>query len=118
MVKAIGSLAEKRPEHGTEVKGLLVSKDFSYTLLDPKDLRDFTGLGTSTVKQKQSVAIGVDWAVVRWHLEGMYGEVEGDDVLTVSCAERRELISDYERGDCDANLTHVGGTGVGIEHVQ
>lgn len=76
MVKAIGSLAETWPENGKTVKGLLVSKDFSYTLLDPKDLRDFTGLGTSTVSQKQSIALGVDWAVVRWYLEGMYGEVE------------------------------------------
>lgn len=88
-VKAIGSLAEERPEHGMNVKGMLVSKDFSYTLLDPKDLRDFTGLGTSTIIQKQTVPIGVDWSVVRWYMEGMYGEVidgrEGDkESLTVS----------------------------------
>ncbi|WVO24120.1 endoribonuclease YSH1 [Cryptococcus decagattii] len=76
MVKAIGSLASTRPEHGTSVKGLLVSKDFSYTLLSPADLHDFTGLSTSTIIQKQGVAISVDWAVVRWYLEGMYGEVE------------------------------------------
>ncbi|RSH94523.1 endoribonuclease ysh1 [Saitozyma podzolica] len=75
-VKAIGSLAASRPVHGAPVKGLLVSKDFSYTLLDPKDLRDFTGLSTSTIEQKMSIPIGVDWSVVRWHLEGMYGEVE------------------------------------------
>jgi hypothetical protein len=66
--------------HGTNVKGLLVSKDFSYTLLDPKDLYDFTGLSTSTIIQQQTVSIGVDWSVIRWHLEGMYGEVdEGAD---------------------------------------
>ncbi|ORY23435.1 Endoribonuclease YSH1 [Naematelia encephala] len=76
VVKAIGSLAVSRPEHGTAVKGLLVSKDFSYTLIDPKDLQDFTGLSTSTVVQKQSIPISVDWSVIRWHLEGMYGEVE------------------------------------------
>ena len=90
MVKAIGSLAEARPEHGAPVKGLLISKDFSYTLLDPKDLRDFTGLSTSTIQQKQTIPISVDWSVVRWHLEGMYGEVEesqdaqGRDAFTVS----------------------------------
>ena len=89
--QAIGSLAETRPEQGTPVKGLLISKDFSYTLLDPKDLRDFTGLSTSTIVQKQSIPIGVDWGVVRWYLEGMYGEVEdgvdeqGRETLTVSC---------------------------------
>ncbi|OCF74850.1 endoribonuclease YSH1 [Kwoniella mangroviensis CBS 8886] len=76
VVKAIGSLAANRPVHGTPLKGLLVSKDFSYTLLDPKDLKDFTGLSTSTLVQKQSIPIGVDWSVIRWHLEGMYGEVE------------------------------------------
>ncbi|KAK4684726.1 cleavage and polyadenylation specificity factor subunit 3, partial [Tremellales sp. Uapishka_1] len=76
MVKAIGSLAAERPEHGASVKGLLVSKDFSYTLLDPKDLKDFTGLSTTTVLQKMSLGIAVDWSVVRWHLEGMFGEVD------------------------------------------
>jgi cleavage and polyadenylation specificity factor subunit 3 len=39
-------------------------------------LRDFTGLSTSTITQKQTIPIGVDWSVIRWHLEGMYGEVE------------------------------------------
>ncbi|WWC60144.1 endoribonuclease YSH1 [Kwoniella dejecticola CBS 10117] len=76
VVKAIGSLAADRPVHGTPLKGLLVSKDFSYTLLDPKDLKDFTGLSTSSLVQKQAIPIGVDWSVIRWHLEGMYGEVE------------------------------------------
>ena len=89
-VQAIGSLAESRPEHGTPVKGLLVSKDFSYTLLDPKDLKDFTGLSTSVITQRQTIPIGVDWSVVRWYLEGMYGEAEegadqeGRPTLTVS----------------------------------
>ena len=89
--KAIGSLAATRPEHGTPVKGLLVSKDFSYTLLDPKDLRNFTGLPLSSIMQKQSIPIGVDWSVIRWHLEGMYGEVEegankdSQASLTVNC---------------------------------
>ncbi|OCF34686.1 endoribonuclease YSH1 [Kwoniella heveanensis BCC8398] len=78
VVKAIGSLAADRPVHGTPLKGLLVSKDFSYTLLDPRDLKDFTGLSTSTIVQKQSIPVGVGWSVIRWHLEGMYGEVEED----------------------------------------
>lgn len=55
---------------------MLISKDFSYTLLDPKDLKAFTGLSTSTIIQRQSIPISVDWSVIRWHLEGMYGEVE------------------------------------------
>lgn len=86
-------MAEAKPEHGAPLKGLLISKDFSYTLLDPKDLKDFTGLSTSTITQKQTIPIGVDWSVIRWHLEGMYGEVEegidedGRDSFTVSRAQ-------------------------------
>jgi hypothetical protein len=78
--QVIGSLASKPPQDKDPLSGLLVSKDFSYTLLDPKDLKDFTGLGTSEITQRQRVRIGVGWDVVKWHLEGMYGEVEEDVV--------------------------------------
>jgi cleavage and polyadenylation specificity factor subunit 3 len=89
-MQAIGSIAESRPEHGTPLKGLLVAKDFSYTLLDPKDLQEFTGLTTSVITQRQTIPISVDWSVVQWYLEGMYGEAEdgvdgeGRKTLTVS----------------------------------
>ena len=58
------------------LSGLLVAKDFSYTLLDPRDLRDFAGLSTCVVTQRQRVVLGVGWELVRWHLEGMYGKVD------------------------------------------
>lgn len=55
---------------------MLVAKDYSYTLLDPRDLRDFAGLTTCTVTQRQKIVLGVGWNLVKWHLEGMYGTVE------------------------------------------
>lgn len=58
------------------ISGLLVAKDYSYTLLDPRDLRDFAGLTTCVVTQRQRIALNVGWELVRWHLEGMYGRVE------------------------------------------
>ncbi|KAH0827490.1 beta-lactamase-like protein [Lanmaoa asiatica] len=76
VAKAIGTLAAKTPQEGDIVSGLLVSKDYSYTLLDPRDLRDFAGLSTTIVTQRQRVVLGVGWDLVRWHLEGMYGSVE------------------------------------------
>ena len=54
----------------------MVAKDYSYTLLDPRDLRDFAGLTTCVVTQRQKIALGVGWELVRWHLEGMYGKVD------------------------------------------
>ncbi|KAI9509414.1 mRNA 3'-end-processing protein YSH1 [Russula earlei] len=76
VAKVIGSLAAKPPQTNDVLSGLLVSKDYSYTLLDPRDLRDFAGLSTCVVTQRQKIALGVGWSLVRWHLEGMYGRVE------------------------------------------
>ncbi|KAI0066120.1 Metallo-hydrolase/oxidoreductase [Artomyces pyxidatus] len=76
VAKAIGSLAAKPPKANDVLSGLLVAKDYSYTLLDPRDLRDFAGLTTCVVTQRQKIALGVGWDLVRWHLEGMYGSVE------------------------------------------
>ncbi|KAL9934817.1 hypothetical protein V8E36_006592 [Tilletia maclaganii] len=79
--KVIGSIAMKPPQENAIVSGLLVSKDFAYTILDSNDLMEFTGLSTSTIFQRQHIAIGVNWELIRWHLEGMYGSiVEGVDV--------------------------------------
>ncbi|KAG7449534.1 Metallo-hydrolase oxidoreductase [Guyanagaster necrorhizus] len=76
VAKAIGTLADAAPQTNDVLSGLLVAKDYSYTLLDPRDLRDFAGLSTCTVTQRQKIALGVRWGLVRWHLEGMYGHVE------------------------------------------
>ncbi|KIK09790.1 hypothetical protein K443DRAFT_671113 [Laccaria amethystina LaAM-08-1] len=76
VAKAIGTLADKPPQTTDLLCGLLVAKDYSYTLLDPRDLRDFTGLSTCTVTQRQKIVVGVRWDLIRWHLEGMYGSVE------------------------------------------
>lgn len=69
-------MAANPPKANTVLSGLLVSKDYSYTLLDPRDLRDFAGLSTCSVTQRQKLVLGVGWDLVRWHLEGMYGKVE------------------------------------------
>ncbi|KAI0330167.1 mRNA 3'-end-processing protein YSH1 [Cubamyces sp. BRFM 1775] len=87
VAKAIGTLASKPPQPNDVISGLLVAKDYSYTLLDPRDLRDFAGLTTCVVTQRQKVALGVGWDLVRWHLEGMFGQIEEgvdkDGVLTM-----------------------------------
>ena len=69
-------MAVNPPKPGSVLSGLLVSKDYSYTLLDPRDLKDFAGLSTCVVTQKQKLVLGVGWELVRWHLDGMYGKVE------------------------------------------
>ena len=69
-------MAAKPLTPNAPLSGLLVAKDFSYTLLNPRDLRDFTGLNTSAVIQRMNLYLGVGLELVKWHLEGMYGRVE------------------------------------------
>lgn len=74
-----------------------MAKDYSYTLLDPRDLRDFAGLTTCAVTQRQRVVLGVGWELVRWHLEGMFGRVEEgmdkDGVPTMRVRPMRRCLS-------------------------
>ncbi|KAJ6594393.1 beta-lactamase-like protein [Mycena capillaripes] len=76
VAKTIGRLADIQPQPNDVLSGLLISKDFSYTLLHPRDLKDFAGLSTCTMTQRQKIVLGVRWQLVRWHLEGMFGRVE------------------------------------------
>ncbi|TFK74049.1 Metallo-hydrolase oxidoreductase [Pluteus cervinus] len=76
VAKAIGTLADTVPQSNDVLSGLLVAKDYSYTLLDPRDLKDFAGLSTCSVTQRQRIVLGVQWELVKWHLTGMYGGVE------------------------------------------
>lgn len=112
VAKVIGGLAAKPPQANDVLSGLLVSKDYSYTLLDPRDLRDFAGLSTCVVTQRQKITIGVGWGLVRWHLEGMYGSVEEgmdqDGILTMrvcssgvwSRRDRINLLSFVSGNEC------------------
>ncbi|KDQ27591.1 hypothetical protein PLEOSDRAFT_27952 [Pleurotus ostreatus PC15] len=126
VAKAIGTLADKTPSSGDTISGLLVAKDYSYTLLDPRDLKDFAGLSTCSVIQKQKIALGVGWELVKWHLEGMYGSVEeGSDkqgvptlrvmgVVDVKHTQEHELTIEWDSSAsndmiADSTLTLITG---------
>lgn len=82
--QALGTLALAAPTPASTLSGLLVSKDFTYTFLAPSDLREFTGLSTSVIMQRQRITVSVTWDLVRWHLQGMYGKIqEGVDAESV-----------------------------------
>lgn len=108
IARAIGSLAEKEPEPGTILSGLLVSKDSTYTLLAPSDLREYTGLSTSTITERQHLAINVGWDLVKWHLEGMYGQiVEGLDQEDVSTIRVRHRSGPLHQERTDEQFTRA-----------
>ncbi|KDR80406.1 hypothetical protein GALMADRAFT_242826 [Galerina marginata CBS 339.88] len=76
IAKVVGTLGTNPPQTSGVISGLLVSNGHSYTLVNSGDLRDFTGLPTSTVTQRQKMVLDVGWSLVKWHLEGMYGTVQ------------------------------------------
>ncbi|KAH7888850.1 beta-lactamase-like protein [Phlebopus sp. FC_14] len=76
VAKMIGTLATKLPEEGDIISGLLISKNNAYSLVDPVEIEDFAGLTNAVITQRQKIALGVGWELVRWHLVGMFGSVE------------------------------------------
>ena len=54
VARVVGSLASRPPTHGLPLDGLLIKKDFQYTLMAAEDLPSHTPLASITVVQKPS----------------------------------------------------------------
>ncbi|KAJ3355986.1 Cleavage and polyadenylation specificity factor subunit 3 [Entophlyctis luteolus] len=79
MAKTIGSLAQFAQKESTRLEGVLVSKDFTFRLMAPDDLLEYTDLVSATLSQRLVVASRAPPSLVRWHLEAMYGKVKALD---------------------------------------
>lgn len=64
------------PCDGKIMSGILVEKDFHLNLVETADLKEYTGLTTSTVTEQQSIVVNAGSALVRYHLEQMFGNIE------------------------------------------
>ncbi|PIA64257.1 hypothetical protein AQUCO_00100026v1 [Aquilegia coerulea] len=80
MAKTIGRLAERTPEVGEVVSGLLVKKGFSYQIMAPDDLPIFSQLSTANVTQRISVPYSGAFIVIKHRLEQIYESVESPPV--------------------------------------
>ncbi|KQK12041.1 hypothetical protein BRADI_1g01200v3 [Brachypodium distachyon] len=84
MAKTIGRLAEKVPDVGEPVSGLLVKKGFTYQIMAPEDLRVYTQLSTANVTQQIAVPYSGSFEVIKYRLKQIYESVE-------SCPEEPEV---------------------------
>ncbi|GAO51751.1 mRNA cleavage and polyadenylation specificity factor complex subunit Ysh1 [Saitoella complicata NRRL Y-17804] len=103
IAKTIGSLATKPPANGVILSGVLVQKDFGMSVMAAEDLREFSGLVTSIVVEKQRVRFGAGVSLLVFHLEQMFGAVRKEldeekrpmfkvmDTVTIRCVEEYEL---------------------------
>ncbi|KAL2928502.1 Cleavage and polyadenylation specificity factor subunit 3-I [Bienertia sinuspersici] len=74
--KTIGRLAEKTPEIGQTVSGLLVKKGFTYQIMAPEDLHVFSQLCTANVNQRITIPYSGAFVVLTHRLKQIYESVE------------------------------------------
>ncbi|KAK9446670.1 beta-lactamase-like protein [Limtongia smithiae] len=76
LAKVMGSLAARPPENGAILSGIIVQKNFEMSILAAEDLSEFSGLGTTAVIQRQTVAVNASAELIKFHLEQMFGAVQ------------------------------------------
>jgi cleavage and polyadenylation specificity factor subunit 3 len=100
LAKAIGSLVLERPFDGMFVRGLLVIKDFHHTLIDPKDLKEYTQLTTTTMMQRQCLPYHASFSLFKYYLEHMFVKIKCYSKETLECVkvlDNVEAIYDAKR---------------------
>lgn len=100
MAKTIGRLAERMPEVGDTVSGLLVKKGFTYQIMASEDLHVFSQLSTASITQRISVPYTGAFGVIRHRLNQIYESVvspqEETDVPTLIVHERVTVRQESE----------------------
>ncbi|XP_012582824.1 PREDICTED: cleavage and polyadenylation specificity factor subunit 3, partial [Condylura cristata] len=76
LAKVMGFLADKKPEQGQRVSGILVKRNFNYHILSPCDLSNYTDLAMSTVKQTQAIPYTGPFNLLFHQLQKLTGDVE------------------------------------------
>ena len=69
-------LAEKTPEVGETVSGLLVKKTFTYQIMAPDDLHVFSQLSTENISQRITIAYTGAFNVLEHRLKQILESVE------------------------------------------
>ncbi|KAJ9055576.1 endoribonuclease ysh1 [Entomophthora muscae] len=85
LAKTVGRLAEKAPQQGNILSGVLVGRDFQYRLMDPADLNDLAGLPTASFHQRQKVVFRAKFSLLVSTLTCMFG-------TRTTCYEEKSLI--------------------------
>ncbi|KAL1914443.1 uncharacterized protein VTP21DRAFT_8895 [Calcarisporiella thermophila] len=77
MARTVGGLAARYPVEGQLLEGVLVSKDYRFSVLKAEELPEFTsGLQTAVMVQRQRIWYTGGWPLLRYHLEQMFGAVD------------------------------------------
>ncbi|GAB0495792.1 hypothetical protein MMPV_007097 [Pyropia vietnamensis] len=100
IAKAIGVLPKHAPAEGTRVRGVMVRKDFTHTLMAPDDLQRYTRLGLSHIRQRLVLPLAVPMGELARELAKLF-----ENVVVSSC-------SSHSNGGV-GSLGRSGGSGGG-----
>lgn len=76
IAKVMGQLATALPKENEEVAGVLVQRNFDLNLLKVDDLREFTGLTATLVREHQTLRCNANRNLLRWQFTQMFGYVK------------------------------------------
>ncbi|QPG76261.1 hypothetical protein FOA43_003647 [Brettanomyces nanus] len=74
--KVMGQLATELPKEHNTVSGVLVQKNFDLNLLKVDDLREFTGLTATVVRERQTLRCNSNRNLLRWQFLQMFGYIK------------------------------------------
>ena len=75
MAKVMGSLAEEKPEDGSDVSGILIKRNFNYHIVSPNDLTKYTDMTMSTVNQRMSIFYSGTFALLHFMISQLSADV-------------------------------------------
>ncbi|POI28201.1 hypothetical protein CIB84_008048 [Bambusicola thoracicus] len=96
LAKVMGSLADKKPEQGQRISGILVKRNFNYHILSPCDLSNYTDLAMSTVTQTLAIPYTGPFNLLFYQLQkltGAYSERSVSDLFLKQLTVFRGLLS-------------------------
>ncbi|OMO64728.1 hypothetical protein COLO4_31914 [Corchorus olitorius] len=106
MAKTVGRLAEKTPEVGETVSGILVKKGFTYQIMAPDDLHTFSQLSTATITQRITIPFAGAFGVIKHRLQQIYESVESstDEKSGVPTLRVRDRVTVKQDSDMHISL--------------
>lgn len=74
IVKALGSIVQEKET--SAMNGVLIAKDFEMNLMKVDEVREFSNLTSTIVKERQTLQTCAGPELIAWHLRQMFGHID------------------------------------------
>jgi cleavage and polyadenylation specificity factor subunit 3 len=89
------------------INGVLIAKDFDLNLMKVDDVREYAGLTSTIVKERQTLRVDAGRDLIQWHLSQMFGYVEVliDDAEEYEVRIMNEITINFVNPICTVEWT-------------